>query len=53
MKRWIQLFQGEEDISYIEGLLAVHLPVVGSGELFESVTEEWKNSDKTAPNIVS
>lgn len=53
MKRWIQLFQGEEDISYIEGLLAVHLPVVGSGELFESVTEEWKNSDKTVPNIVS
>jgi len=57
IKEWVWILtdeaisKGEEDISYKEGLLGVRLPVVGSGELFESVTEEWKNSDKTAPDI--
>ncbi|XP_020609257.1 glutamate receptor 3.1-like [Orbicella faveolata] len=45
--------KGEEDISYREGLIGVRMPVMGRGQLFDSVTEEWKKSGETAPIIVS
>ena len=48
-----KFFQGEEDISYREGLIGVRMPVLGRGGLSKSVTEEWEKSGESAPIIVS
>lgn len=42
-------FQNDKDLTYKEGLIGLRMPVAGRGQLFDSVSEEWKNAGETNP----
>ena len=42
-------FQNDKDLAYKEGLIGLRMPVAGRGQLFDSVSEEWKNAGETNP----
>ncbi|KAJ7380892.1 hypothetical protein OS493_004475 [Desmophyllum pertusum] len=55
VKEWVWILtdaaisKTDTDIPYKEGLIGLRMPVTGRGQLFESVSAEWKNTGETAP----
>lgn len=45
--------QSDKSLSYKEGLIGVRMPVTGRGQLFNNVSDAWKNAGETAPINVS
>lgn len=49
----MKFFQENKGIVYKEGLIGVRMPVVGHGELYNRVSEEWKKTGESEPINVS
>ncbi|KAL9979024.1 hypothetical protein ACROYT_G016616 [Oculina patagonica] len=55
IKEWVWILtdgaisKSDKDLSYKEGLVGLRMPVTGRGQLFDTVSEEWKNAGETAP----
>lgn len=45
--------QGDKHIAYKEGLIGLRMPVMGHGELYNRVSDEWKKTGETESINVS